>query len=654
VLQPEFLEQIWTDILEKVNNIEGLMDFREPQIFFSAKGTKLLFKTSPSRPTLLDAMENFESYFERVVDTTYVRLNKFFVDIGKEICPKVSLIPLQHAHVGDEAQVYSWKRCCLESYIKWMYDGEKTTPSKGGPGQRFYEQNLLYEACNMTSLTPKRSILYSGGLRYSQFYGSVKEVSDVMQLRPFENDSLEEMALDPTILKGARSIIRGHGTQPKVIENAYLQSKRRARFALEDSERKSFGLREEHRVTWPLFQGVRSRLLQESREQLEVFLDDCPPYAWPVQTKVYLDYIRRNVNKFAAGFEIVKSRCRPGMVSWEETKTMAMFLRCLRFVFAAHTIKRENALWCSRRERSFENSPQVQVWIGLGFCNTLSRYGYCWLEPRIDWDRLAFYPDVTDNVMFGNGALRSQYLRRGGEARHFFDTTRRMELAIGWLQDHHHNPPVRTRLLSWMVHLCLQQFRTDVLSAIPRDIKEDRLKDALLGEEPFCHDYLTEIMREPVYVSSGNRGQFPEPQMLFEYLFHFDDGKKRKCWEHRAYRTLYTRVKTILTQTYGALRLFSKFERKLKVCLFDHHWLLPYPSDVSLIQKTKESKRMWYAINFELAERDTSTAKMGDKIWSYAKAESRAGRPNKIPRFVSWSKEEWTRWLERQRAYVVG
>lgn len=105
-LQPEYLNDVWTDILHTIAHTPGLHDFGDLQLFFSAKGTKLQFKTSPSRPTLLHAMENFQSYFERVIDMDFVFQDRLYVDIGKEICPQISLLPLQQAHVGDEAQVY--------------------------------------------------------------------------------------------------------------------------------------------------------------------------------------------------------------------------------------------------------------------------------------------------------------------------------------------------------------------------------------------------------------------------------------------------------------------------------------------------------------------------------------------------------------------
>lgn len=86
---------------------------------------------------------------------------------------------------------------------------------------------------------------------------------------------------------------------------------------------------------------------------------------------------------------------------------MAMFLRCLRFVLGGHELQRESALWWSRRERIVGEPPQVREWVGLGFCHTLAQYGYCWIEPRIDWACLQFKANVTEQVLFGNGMLRN-------------------------------------------------------------------------------------------------------------------------------------------------------------------------------------------------------------------------------------------------------
>lgn len=652
-LQPEYLNQIWEDILDRITDTPGFSDFREPQLFFSAKGTKLQFKTSPSRPTMLDAMENFQAYLERIIDFDFVHLDRLYVDIGKEICPRVSLSLLspQRGHVGDEAQVYQWRRCCLEHYIRWMYDGEP--PSAKGRGQRYFAQNMLYEAASLTSVAPKHSKLREGGLVYSQFYGSVKEVSDATKCFPFENDGLEELALDPQIRQGARHAAGGQRRDAKILERAYCASKRRANYALVDSRKKSFGIREEHRISWPLFQGLITKLrLQQQQEEdddgLEIILLDCPSYAWSIKTEVYLNFLWRSADKFATGFEVVLARCRRELVTWEETKMMAMFLRCLRFVFGGHQIQRESGLWWSRRERSVGQPPRQRVWYGLGFCNTLRRYKYCWLEPRFDWGKLTFLSGVTDHVLFGNGMLRGQYLRRGGQVQAFFGATQQLELALEWIDKYQESASIRERLISWMVHICLRQFRREVFSSLQREVSEEHREEALQGLRPVCYEYLEEIMIDGVHLISGNRCDFKQAMTLGNFLFHFNDGRTRTHWEDRPYRKLYRRARTALKMRDGPLKLEKNFSSVLLKWLLAYHWILPYPNSDVLLQTTKRGQRMWYSIEAtgvpteELEDTDPSKWEWGRKSW-------RDGAPSSLPEYIEWTKDEWVDWIRGQR-----
>jgi hypothetical protein len=62
---------------------------------------------------------------------------------------------------------------------------------------------MLHDAATVTSVPPKNSRLYGGGVRYLQLYGSVKEVWDAAKSKPFDNDGLEEMALDAQIRQAA-------------------------------------------------------------------------------------------------------------------------------------------------------------------------------------------------------------------------------------------------------------------------------------------------------------------------------------------------------------------------------------------------------------------------------------------------------------------
>ena len=176
---------------------------------------------------------------------------------------------------------------------------------------------MLGDASSMTSVTPKRSKQREGGLIYSQFYASVKEIFDATKCFLFNNDGLEELALDPQILKGAREAASSRRRDARIVQLAYLASKRRTRDALTDSRQKSFGIREEHRISWDLFQGLKSRLQFEGESNAGFELVDCPTHAWPVKTSVYLDYLWRLVDKFSTGFEVVRAQCHNDFITWE-------------------------------------------------------------------------------------------------------------------------------------------------------------------------------------------------------------------------------------------------------------------------------------------------------------------------------------------------
>jgi hypothetical protein len=364
---------------------------------------------------------------------------------------------------------------------------------------------------------------------------------DAAKSFPFHNDGLEEMALDPQIRQGARHAGGNVGRRSlAILEKAYCASKRRTVYALQDSVQKSFGVREEHRIAWPLFQALRGRLEREAREELEVILTECPTYVWPIQTAVYADFVLRNVDKFTTGFEVVLTRCQQDYVTWEQTKIMAMFLRCLRFALGSHQLSRESALWWSRRENGPPESRRT--WYGLGFSNTLRRYGYGWIEPRIDWERLTFQAVITDEVLFGNRTLRSQYLRRGGQVQDFHDVFLQLELALGWTRRYRGSTWILCTLLSWIIHLCLQQFRVDTLTSVKSEIQVDHRTEALRGQQPFSYEYFEEIMGHTVHLVSGNKSDFKDPLRLAHMLFNFDDGRMRTHWENKPYRKLYRRA----------------------------------------------------------------------------------------------------------------
>ena len=329
---------------------------------------------------------------------------------------------------------------------------------------------------------------------------------------------------------------------------------------------------------------------------------------------------------------------------------MATFLRCLRFALNSHEYSRESALWWSRRETGDPQSPRT--WYGLGFSNTLSRYGYAWIEPRIDFERLTFQADVTDNVLFGNQALRRQYLRRGGAVRDFHNNFVQLERAVTWLQQYHASEVISDRLTDWIVHLCLRQFRVDTLTAVRAEIHPDHRETALDGLRSWSRAYLEDTMGyDGLHLVSGNKSAFKDPCALKEALFGYDDGRKRTHWESKPYRTLYRRACVTLSAQPATTALVPRMQRRLSRWLFAFHWILPYPSADVFMQTTKSSQRMWYSI--QPAGRGATAngidlRNLHPEGWEWAQKEWWPAYPPELPRYLRWPTGTWEDWIRRQ------
>ena len=138
----------------------------------------------------------------------------------------------------------------------------------------------------------------------------MRAIYDANKCFPFVNDGMEELALDPHIRNATRKILGGGRRDVKTVEVGYLASKQRTHHALRDARRKLHGVREEHRVTWFVLQGLKDRFRFENMQDSVELVTECPSYAWAIKTEVFIDFIWRSVDKFATSCEIVKARNR--------------------------------------------------------------------------------------------------------------------------------------------------------------------------------------------------------------------------------------------------------------------------------------------------------------------------------------------------------
>jgi hypothetical protein len=92
----------------------------------------------------------------------------------------------------------------------------------------------------------------------------VKEIFAAGNVYPFTNTAIETLALDKKLRKTWELIGGGLSHQPAALIKAYLYTKLRCYYALLGSMRKSFDIREEHRVSKDLFYAIDNQM--RSRE----------------------------------------------------------------------------------------------------------------------------------------------------------------------------------------------------------------------------------------------------------------------------------------------------------------------------------------------------------------------------------------------------
>lgn len=234
-------------------------------------------------------------------------------------------------------------------------------------------------------------------------------------------------------------------------------------------------------------------------------------------------------------------------------------------------------------------------------------------------------------------------MRHSREVRAFLDTTKRLETAVEWLRQHRSVLAVQSRLLLWIVHICLQQFRIDVMQCVAAEIREEHREEALLGMRPLSVEWLDEVMAGGVHRMSGNRCNFKIVAHLGQFLFDFDDGKIRKHWDARQYRVLYRRALAALSPLGREIR--SSFKQHFWNALYQHHWVLPYPCSNALMQTTKQGQRMWYSIAASHGV-DPHAASSSDWVW--AQKAWQPGTPRALPSWLEWDRQKWEEWIEER------
>lgn len=595
-LQPQHLDPLWTYILESIADNPGFSRFSGATLFMHAKNTKLEHMDE----SLSSAYARWEHCWYKATDPQFYSKDRTYVDLGKQVTSEDSALPYDQIPEQHEAEVYLWKRCCLEAYartrILLLADGKRT---RGSPRCTTYPWAGLRDTMGQTLFAVPQGKESMDGLIYSQFYGLIKTPFDTSKTYVFDNDAIENLALDPGYIRSLQQQ-GGRVTFSKAVcEFAYLHSKKRAHANLVDNQWKSYGIREEHRISL--------RMMDEIYEQWREWdlyddrIDDntgpLPYYVAP--TQALFGFLSAQINKYCLLFEYTLAHTARTF-SLPETMVMVVALRALRFCYSSNLIQRESLLYKNRWEK--RRGPYAVVKEGLGMEETMERCGLGWFLPKFNWATRRIAPPHGDNMLVGNLLMHAEYKRRWKAVKDLRDVFVRFNQAESWYNQY--NVEQNSRLLrKWLEYLHvlnLEQFDNDVWKAmLAAHKRHPELSPHALEQDSnvaYCYRgmkdmFVVDGVISPPHIVTGNKMRFEKMGDLLDFLFLWDDGQERQGWQGKPYRMILQRTFEMVERRLGynrASRWLDEFLHLVRLT----HWILPYPSNNALIASTKTSRRL--------------------------------------------------------------
>ncbi|XP_014550169.1 hypothetical protein COCVIDRAFT_21299 [Bipolaris victoriae FI3] len=229
------------------------------------------------------------------------------------------------------------------------------------------------------------------------------------------------------------------------------------------------------------------------------------------------------------------------LVTWEYTRVMLMFLRCLQFSYTGGLIQKVSGCWQDVRCHPSTSEPDgIQRLEGLGFRDTMSQYGYAW----------------------------------------FLDKARSYAL------------------LSLLVDICLRAFRKDVFQHIRLIIRRRYRAPALSGDIALCRPIMEKIVKPthlPLHFVSGNRVSVKTIGALCRWLWDWEDGTfLRRHWSDKPHRMLYWRCIYMIGIINGPAQA-QLWRLNLERRFIQTHWIVPYSESSCFFSRTKKHQYCWWS-----------------------------------------------------------
>jgi len=533
----KFLEAIWSYILQKSKE-PGLHHFQNLILFINSKNLKTMWKND-------SPMVCFESFLDAWKSSCNLDLldrQHTWIDYGKEtIYPRVGLAGSYATPIHDAGQphVKLWRTCCLDAYVKRLRTA--VDMPEGGIEITKYQFAMTSESYSLTiAPTHKNSLLAQAGLRYSQFYSSTKEIFDSAKIYPFTDELLEALAIDPYLKASIISVGGGRSVNRQRIANSYFESRDRSMESLKAGTWKSYGIREEHRVSLDLLNNI----YQELKDPIwikpyKALKSPTPiiPYLL-IPTNDLLAFLTFNIVRFALPFEYMTAR-KYSSISMESSKLRVMLLRCIKLSYNSSPLQRYSAIWkTTLPANKSKNYPERQ---GMGLQNSLQKCQFGWLASgMINFNNWRFVTGI--NTGFSDNAFVRRYKSRWALVDQTINKSNERD-RLAPLMLKYRNDKGRTRMIfRYLRHQCIRSYNSWIWRRFQDDLRfhDDQDRDyCLLGSTSLSYDTFGHRLKDSTFWSfpktrhSKNDHLYSTPESLASFIWDLD-SPGRSQWSNSA------------------------------------------------------------------------------------------------------------------------
>lgn len=633
---PTALGAVWTAIQDRLSPMAHTAnEYGQARLLLTSKN----LKGETRRDTWSQMVQGWGNIWRGAVDDRFITGS--FFDVAKEVSLPNQILG-QEATGSQHALELTWRRCCLSQFEEWLVQTEmtlqnqtelatipslspslsptepvsptqsptqspihsstpspaptqSTTPSPKPVRSQFWPWALLRDTGSLTVETKRRSTLRQAGLLYVQLYNTSKEIFAVGKQYPFGNEALDTLALPAALVQVLQHTGGGRAHSRATLLRGYLHTKARCHLALQGARGRSYGTREEYRVTATLLSALNGEMeAQGGNGVLHVPPRDValPPF-YCHTTDDAVQWLRWNLNRLCLAVELVYSISPARQLHWEHSRVAMAFLRALHYGLGGQGASPSHCreLWISERTQPpGEGEDTGTIIEGLGWGETMQRYGFAWFLDKFDWGPMLFREPYRARLAIRLPSLLGSYLPRYGAVRQLLDdwvflhdVFRQLEACRG------HRPRAR-KILVLLADLCLMAFRREVfqrLSSVGR-LRGPRAAAALEGRQPLTMEALCDVLpggrlADHTYPLGARGIQIKHIDTMFAFLWGWDgDGRQgelvqRQHWASKPYRELFRRSFDAIAATYSH-ETAQEWRGLVHATFVRTHWVLPNPS----------------------------------------------------------------------------